>query len=243
MPPVQSLKNQYRGVNAHLHSFWQAEGGWHNFHNRHIGDLAGMLRLQLLPMGYTAEMEAALQIRRLGDTPQSPRSDILIADPLGRPSPYSGTQPATELTVLELVEADEDVEKPYRAIAIYERSRQNGEPVVWIELLLPSNKGSGQDALTYRAKRRVLLEQGLVFVEIDYLHETPHTFTPRAGTYPYHITVLDPRPDLQHGPAHPAGFDVDEPIPQVTIPLGRVTARPLRRWAMGWNSWIMPAFP
>src|SRR5262245_50751774 len=66
--PVRSVKNQYLGINAHLHSLWQAEGGWNNFHNRHIGDLAGLLRQKLLPMGYTATIEESLQIRRLADS-------------------------------------------------------------------------------------------------------------------------------------------------------------------------------
>jgi hypothetical protein len=41
MQPIRAIKNQYPGINAHLHSFWQGEGEWNNFHNRHIGDLAG----------------------------------------------------------------------------------------------------------------------------------------------------------------------------------------------------------
>lgn len=28
MDPVKSIKNQYLGINAHLHSLWQAEGSW-----------------------------------------------------------------------------------------------------------------------------------------------------------------------------------------------------------------------
>ena len=62
MLPVRSLKNQYRGINAHLHSQWQAHGNWAGFHTRHIGDLAGLLRRQLYPMGYVAEIEESLQV-------------------------------------------------------------------------------------------------------------------------------------------------------------------------------------
>ncbi len=59
MKPVRSIKNQYRGINAHLHSFWQARHKWNRFHNVHIAHLVGLLKAQLLPMGYTAVNEEA----------------------------------------------------------------------------------------------------------------------------------------------------------------------------------------
>jgi Protein of unknown function (DUF4058) len=229
---VRSLKNQYLGINAHLHSFWQAVGGWNNFHNRHIGDLAGLLRLQLLPMGYTAVIEESLQVRRVDNSTSRPRSDILLGD-REKSDPYSvqsGTAFQAELTVAELV-AEVDEEKPYRALAIYEHANDDpihGDPVGWIELLSPTNKGSGEDANAYLNKRRDLLESGLVFVEIDYLHETSSTFlllkdypAHQQGAHPYRIVVLDPRPNFRSGPAQPSEFDVDQPIPTVQIPLNR----------------------
>ena len=39
MERVNSKRNQYRGINAHLHSFWQAKGGWDSFHSNHMTDL------------------------------------------------------------------------------------------------------------------------------------------------------------------------------------------------------------
>jgi hypothetical protein len=157
MQPVRSIKNQYPGINAHLHSFWQAEG-WNNFHNRHIGDLAGLLRQHLLPMGYTAVMEQALQIRRLGDSSQQRRADILISD-LNRPRSFDKSPAAVSgLTVADLIIAEEDVEKPYRAVAIYEQDDVHQTyPIAWIELLSPTNKGTDQDAQTYQIKRRLLI--------------------------------------------------------------------------------------
>ncbi len=219
--PVLTQTNLYRGVNAHLHSHWQMSGGWHNFHNRHIGDLAGLLRLQLLPMGYTATLESSLQIRRVGDDVFTPRADVLISDLSTPPAP--GVTP----TVAQMLTAEQDTGAPYRAVVI--RDKADRTPVAWLELLSPSNKGAGPDAQAYLLKRRDLLASGLVFIEIDYLHETPPTF-PRlldytdplqrnAGAYPYRIVVLDPRPDITSGPAHPAEFAVDDPIPTVSIPL------------------------
>lgn len=227
---ARSLKNQYLGINAHLHSFWQAEGGWNNFHNRHIGDLAGLLRLQLLPMGYTAVMEESLQVRRVDNSTSRPRSDILIGDRDSTRAAETETAFYAELTVAELVD-EVDEEKPYRAVAIYEHKSDDpmhGDPVGWIELLSPTNKGSGEDANTYLNKRRALLDSGLVFVEMDYLHETPPTFSRlrdysagERGAHPYRIVVLDPRPNFRSGPAQVTEFDVDQPIPGVQIPLNR----------------------
>src|SRR5436853_7332364 len=79
---VHSIKNQYVGINAHLHSLWQAQGGWVEFHTRHIVHLADALKAVLLPMGYTAALEPSLQIRRI-DSPQPseyPESDVSIYD-------------------------------------------------------------------------------------------------------------------------------------------------------------------
>ena len=44
---VCSVKNQYHGINAHLHSYWQSMGGWHSFHGKHIADL-----LRALPIAW-----------------------------------------------------------------------------------------------------------------------------------------------------------------------------------------------
>jgi hypothetical protein len=30
--PIHTRKNLYQGVNAHLHSYLQQEGGWESFH-------------------------------------------------------------------------------------------------------------------------------------------------------------------------------------------------------------------
>lgn len=45
MEEVRSIKNQYLGINAHLHSLWQAEGDWDEFHASHIIYLANALKI------------------------------------------------------------------------------------------------------------------------------------------------------------------------------------------------------
>lgn len=138
---VRSVKNQYLGINAHLHSYWQGIGKWNRFHNVHIAQLLVTLKARLLPMGYTAETEESLQIRRV--------ADILIGD-LGRqrvPHLQSSRMDVQTLPMEEFVDAEDDTEHPYYAVAIYERMvNELSIPVAWIELLSPSNKGGSLDA-------------------------------------------------------------------------------------------------
>jgi hypothetical protein len=230
--PVRSRKNQYIGINAHLHSLLQANSKWISFHTRHITHLADALTDQLEPMGYVVDVEVSLQVRQAADFLLRPRADVLIYDPLPTRSPPSSEMRSARGEWIPLPElfAERDYsEKPYRAITI--SSEDSGEPVVWIELLSPSNKGDSADAESYRAKRMSLLVGGLVFVEIDYLHETPptfegiHTYHPLPGrpsfpdAHPYQIVIADPRPKLEKGRAQKPGFDVDESIPTLDIPL------------------------
>jgi hypothetical protein len=235
MSPLRTLQNQYRGVNAHLHSYFQAMGGWQDFHTAHISDLGRTLKTLLLPMGYTAEIESSLQIRRVDDSPIRPASDVIIYDqnperfyhPTTTPSAQAGEQ---VYPIEELLITSELSEKPYHAIAIYEQAHK-GIPVAWLELLSPSNKGYSEDAEHYRERRLDILNTGVVFIEIDYLHETPSTFLRlpqyhvRQGqatdpnAHPYRIALIDPRPDFQTGTVHLFEFNVDDPLPTITIPL------------------------
>lgn len=237
MIPIRSIKNQYRGINAHLHSLWQTERNWSGFHTLQIGDLLKALNTQLMHLNYIAEVEQSLQIRRLGSQPTRPKADLLVYDSApNRPfqqhdSWYGQTQ---TIALAELLDEHELSEKPYRALVIYELDEQSGkrgEPVAWIELLSPSNKGNSEDADVYRAKRMNIMVSGLVFVEIDYLNRTPPTFSsipgiytligrePSAFPYPYHVIVIDPRPSVEEGRARVEPFNVDDAIPAVKIPL------------------------
>lgn len=228
---VRSVKNQYRGINAHLHSLFQAEGGWGGFHTRHIVHIADVLAAQLRPLGYMVQIEESVQIRRNFDSPQVYRADVLISDrQTSRTIESSPLNAGQWIPVTELIVENEVSEKPYRAIKIAEFDSPH-ESIVWMELLSPSNKGYGEDAEAYRAKRMDLLESGLVFVEIDYLHETPPTYTTISRYYPgkkgrwlpdshpYRLVVIDPRPQMENGKARVLGFDADQPIPQCDIPL------------------------
>jgi hypothetical protein len=230
MGPVRSVRNQYQGINAHLHSHWQAVRGWNNFHNPYIVQLATALKARLWPLGYTAEIEDSLQIRRADEYQQRVQSDLTILDrmpertaqPVGTARGLSGLV----IPLPEVLDSDQSSERPFSVVALYERTGPH-TPVAWLEILSPSNKRPGADADAYRRKRRDLLDSGIVFIEIDYLHELPPTLpnvadysrAPNAGAHPYRIVVLDPRPDTQHGLASLNEFTVDTPIPTVSIPL------------------------
>ncbi len=224
MGPVRSVRNQYQGINAHLHSHWQAVPGWNNFHNPYIVQLAAALKARLWPLGYTAEIEDSLQIRRADEYQQRLQSDITLLDRLPERAAQS-VGAARELSGLvfpmsAVLDPDPLSDRPYSAVALYERAGPH-TPLAWLEILSPSNKRPGADADAYRRKRRDLLDSGIVFVEIDYLHETPPMLPSVAdySAHPYRITVLDPRPDTQHGLVSLNAFTVDAPIPTVIIPL------------------------
>ena len=239
MGPIRSIKNQYTGINAHLHSYWQSQGGWNRFHGNHIADLMRLLSTELMPLSYVAELEPSLQIRYL-DTPDSdPESDVTIYDPnpvraLESTEILSTTLSLLVLPALDALAAPSKSEKELSAVAIYEIEeslRDEGTPVAWLELLSPSNKGNGPDAESYRQKRAKIVRSGLVFVELDYLHESGSTLQQVASyrirqgraaqldSHPYRIAVIDPRPSYVEGKAYITEFDVDSPIPTVAIPL------------------------
>jgi len=240
MKAVRAVKNQYLGINAHLTSYWQANGDWSEFHTSYIVQLSRTFKAQLLPLGYTAGIEQSLQIRRDDGDIRRPTPDLTIYaqnPPTLREAAvaYLGDTHQLTLRLEEVLQKEDTIsEKPYRALALYESStkRDRGQPIAWIELLSPSNKPGGRDAATYRDKRRTLLERGLILVEIDYLHESSPTFQgipdyrtratrwkAEAGAYAYRIVVVDPRPQLNKGKIKVYQFGVDTRLPAVTIPL------------------------
>ena len=237
MKKVVAVKNQYLGINAHLHSFWQKMGGWKEFHTSHIVDLTRILKNDLLPLGYTAGIEDSLQIRREGSDDGYPESDIAIhdRDPIRPFLHYEGGVALAEkgqvLTIPELLEDEAELSE-YRAISVRSRRNERDEStlVAWIELLSPSNKL--QDVELYKAKRTELLRAGIVYVELDYLHESPPTVRrianyagwrrrgwSQTNSHAYRVLIIDPRPELYEGKAIHYEFDVDQPIPTVQIPL------------------------
>jgi len=213
---LKSVRNQFLGINPLLHSQLQVGGGWDNFHVNHISDLTRFLQRDLRPMGYLAQAEQSLQIRR-NDAIRSPESDVTIYDPQQRTENQSTLTGGLALSVPELLELDEADLATYRSIGIYQKDGR-GEAVAWLEVLSPANKPGGRHFSAYRDKRTALLQAGLVFIELDYLHhQAPTVAVPENS--PYRILIIDPHPDWLSGQGHVYPIQVDEKLPTLEIPL------------------------
>jgi len=239
MPAIRSIKNQYLGINAHLQSRLQTESGWDSFHTIHISHMTTALQIQLAPMGYEADIEQSLQIRRSLEPARYPTSDVTIYDPdLSRQYQSilmtAGNMQEIVMPIPDLLGLSDEQVKSYKAIGLYRAvpdDSERGTPIAWVELLSPSNKPTGQDFESYRDKRAKVLQAGIVFVELGYLHQYPPIFKtipdyaaaknrrPDPRSHPYRITIIDPHPDFFEGEGRSRQFDVDEPIPRVQIPL------------------------
>lgn len=237
MMAAPSLKNPYRGINAHLNSMLQTPGTetspakWHSFHASHIGDIANALN-DSLPENYVARPEESLQIFgedfEFGSFLQTRRPDVSI---YGIPETastreYSGSvalAPEVELRgTLYFVEEFE-----INAVVIREvvDDPLYGPVVARIELLSPSNKPGGSGYSAYTKSRNEALYSHVPLIEIDYLHETllPLNYRRRHA---YYIVISDPRPSVDAGRAILNGFSVDAPFPVVEIPLAESETLP-----------------
>lgn len=227
---IRTVRNQYGGVNAHLHSLMQAQGGWSGFHNHFISDLTRHVQQLVRPLGYIARSEESIQIRSSAADGEDWRyaPDVVIYDPRPMAAPLANvasSPTAVTIPLAELQDMAEDVF--YGAVAVYTAlptRLQRGRPLVWIEILSPTNKARSE---IYQARRRQVWQSGTLFIELDYLHHYPPTFDnippyrPRRGQeadpvgYPYYHLVINPQADRASWQA----FRVDDPIPALTIPL------------------------
>lgn len=230
---LQTPDNQYQGVNAHLHSLFQAGTDgvqWRSFHAMYVALLTVHLN-GLLPRRYRAFEENALQIwieppvnepysqRRYPDvsvirtTPS--QSGFIVAAPFAESLTW-------ETTIEETLPAfDEEI----NAAVIYRVDGDTRRLVLRIELLSPANKVGGSYHKLYEYSRYETLTGGIPLLEIDYLHEThsPIRTMPRyphhARAYPYHITLSDPRLPPNQKTVRSVGFRVNQPIPRLVVPL------------------------
>lgn len=117
---IRTVANQYVGINARLHSYFQSEGGRDSFHANHLTFLTAALKAELLPMGYTAEVQQSLQIRRFGEPAGKPESDVTIydSDPT-RSRRLVKRGDIRELPISEVMSIDPELSQ-YGAVAICE---------------------------------------------------------------------------------------------------------------------------
>lgn len=228
-----SLKNPYRGINAHLNSLLQTPGTetnpalWHTFHFNHTAHIADFLN-ENLPENYVAFSEQSLQIRsetfEFGSKSQRREPDVSIyARSPSASSQRESLAVAENVGVVE-VPLEETLYFPEEftmsAVIIRELSGNPhlGQIVTRLELLSPSNKPGDEGYEAYRKGRNQALFSHVPLIEIDYLHETPLPLNYRRARA-YYIVVSDPRPSVDSGKAKFNDFDVDAPFPIVEIPL------------------------
>jgi hypothetical protein len=237
--PTYLRNNQYKGVNAHLHSNLQNDtDAWSVFHGTHITLLALEIDA-LLPPGYIAEPERGLQIKPYhpvtGEEIRTERTkrrrpDITIYEtdsPTRFSTAESGAVSAPTLEVAAIESLTLDEEAYLTAVAIRRVEANNiGQAVTWIELLSPTNKPGGSGYNQYLEGRENTLRSSIALVEMDYLHQSesvigaiPSYPDREPGAYPYHIAVTNPRPNLREGRLQVYGFSVDASMPVISIPL------------------------
>jgi hypothetical protein len=221
----------YRGINAHLHSVLQNQyAGWEEFHGTHTTHIAEFID-RILPPRYLAKPQRSFQITAIAadelesQTLRIARPDATIYEQRAwTSSTVSAADAASPSLTLTLAEIYDNPEDYLSAVAIVPLEDSTGQPVVWIELLSPSNKPPALAYADYHQKRGLALAAGIVMVEIDYLHQSRTILTklaryPKEGSYPYYIAVTTPRPTFTEGLVHIYGFVVDQSIPKVPIPL------------------------
>jgi len=232
---IQSDKNLYPGINAHLNSFLrQPDGGWEMFHGRYINEIVSALDLTL-PENYYVGIEKSLQLHAF---------DIISEIPIGKASrttpdvtlyqtsaarriesgAFSSVTPTLEFPIAETFEEEHD----FMSALVYriDEGKYPGIPVTRIEVLSPANKPPGTHYPQYLSKRQETLKSGLRLVEIDFLHETrpflrqvPSYPDRDTNSYPYSIIISDPRPTVVEGQTQVYGFGVDASLPALEIPL------------------------
>jgi len=229
---IYKRENQYRGVNAHLQSYFQWKTGWAGFHGQHIGHLREAIQAVLpFETGYVVDTEDSLQIAFYDPLTDEVllsriRPDITIfrgeamSDNALRAA--NTAAPTMEMPVVLTMVEPEDVP----AVVIYkiDESEGLGRPITRIELLSPANKPGGSNYRDYVTKRNEILRAKIKLVEIDYHHRyhptipgVPDYTRSEPSSFPYNVYVSDSTPG--HGKTLGYGFRVDDPIPAVAIPL------------------------
>jgi hypothetical protein len=141
-------------------------------------------------------------------------------------------QPERSLQIHETPLSDDDYLK---AVVIRKvTDKGTGEAVIRIELLVPNSKVEGKDSSQYHEKRTAALKSGIVLVEIDFLHIAPPSMNGipsyrngKNGSNAFWIIMLNPQPTLETGTAFLRGFQVDQNIPTIEIPLNKANTNEL----------------
>lgn len=231
--PTMTLKNPYKGINAHLHSIAQNPEGeptiWTSIHASHIGDVVNALNMAL-PATYIARAEQSLQIKSDDSTKvKRPRPDGSIYQ-TGKSDPILTVSQSATSDLVRIVPIGEFDEDNFMSSAVIRRVEDNtlhGDLVTRIELLSPYNKVRGDGYEQYMSNRRNAIYSLTSLVELDYLHQSASpipqvpSYPEGEDSHPYTVAVTDMRGE--HNPnwvtlVHIV--DVNQPLPEkVNIPL------------------------
>ena len=222
-------QNRYPGVNAHLMNFLlQPDGGWESFHAEWIVHLRQALD-SLLPENYYAMAEKSLQISEVAaESLHRTRPDVSVYHlyPSERPvDPIPGTAPTAIIALSEVL--DEMVDA-LTSVGIYEtvNGKIPGKLVTRVEVLSPGNKAPAPYAPQYISRRFETLKAGINLLEIDLIY-TRRPITIRVPSYvdeqenstPSVVMVSRPTPQLEDGQLLIYNVPIENPLPQVAVPL------------------------
>ncbi|NDJ51664.1 MAG: hypothetical protein GYB68_01105, partial [Chloroflexi bacterium] len=220
---IISRRNQYRGINAHLQALlqtWPYRSDWQDFATGYLAELRDILATDVAPLGYDVRIERSLQI----DDDLS--GTLVIPDPLKDLTPGSSLSNVSVMGTQQPIPRAIFTEEEGTAFsALSLRHPRRDRPLVWIELLALASKPGGPYAQAYLDKRRLLLTTSLlVYIELDFnpggsptAHSLPDYSRDDPGSHAFGIIIADARGGRQDFEAAAVGFDVDQPIPAVTV--------------------------
>jgi hypothetical protein len=182
-------------------------GFWPGVHHRLIAAIGDDLAAKLAPR-YYVDVEERTVVALPGGGAGHPRPDVTVVDS-GLREAAAAYAPAGPIPV----EVPEGVRLGYLQV----RTPGDNRVIAVIEVLSPFNKRPGAGRADYERKRLLLLTRPVHLVEIDLLRAgEPMVLGGAVPRSDYRILVSpwERRPSADLFP-----FDLDQPIPQITVPL------------------------
>jgi hypothetical protein len=204
---------------------------WASFHSRFIVALADAIEHDLAP-DYYIEVEARTYLDdAAGVLIGIPDAVVVsqtqtVAEPTPLPSAMAIGAAALERldrppgsTALQVKPQQVEVPMPETVTERYLEIRElaTGQVITAIELLSPKNKRPGQGRATYEAKRTQILGSDTHLVELDLLRAGEPM--PLAGDVVPTLYRILISPSDQRPKAALYGFGLQQPLPEITIPL------------------------
>lgn len=145
--PLRSTKNEYAGVNAHLHSNLQnRSGGWVGFHNTYIDAVGQALQARLneaFPGRYLVDPTKSVQVTEDDpDKRKRSRSPDATINRLDVPTINAfslGSIPTPTLVLDAPTTVDDTALLTALAVESIRDDGELGETVAWLEVLSPTN--------------------------------------------------------------------------------------------------------